>query len=221
MALLVHNTPVQGYPSHPDGLLGASAPAHEEDTIASSLQYNGMSLLKTLEMFCDQEDQSPSFTDNKFIANGRAQYDTLINSNWNHCQHQIYQQDIGDVFGATDQHTDTQYYDQLPYCEQVYSPMLAQTGYCSCDQFMGSVQGDTAASESNGHVDLDGDDFLDMTMLCDGDPQDCVGTQDDGTNLEALQSEEEPQWSCAQLQHTADGHQCDGPTSRCVSEFWE
>ncbi|CAL4911203.1 unnamed protein product [Urochloa decumbens] len=121
------------------------------------------------------------------------------NNSWNHGQHQIYQQEIGYAFGAQDQQTDAQhYYDQLPYYEQIeYSPMLAQIGYCSSDQFTGSVQGDTATSGSNGHTDLDDAESSAMTMLCDCDPQDCVGAQD-GSNPEALQSQDEPQWSCAQ-----------------------
>ncbi|CAN6353162.1 unnamed protein product [Urochloa humidicola] len=203
----------------------------------------------------DQEEQPLNFTASEFIADGHAQYQlnqqqddycnlfgienqnfyteqqcylgntTQNNSSWNHGQHHIYQQEIGDAFGAPGQHTDDQYYDQLPDYKQMYNPMLAQTGYCSSDQFTGSVQGDTAASGSNGHMDLDDDDdSFPMSLLCDGDPQDCVGTQDDdGSNPEALQSQDDkPPWSSsAQQQHTATGHGCDGPPSRSVSEFWE
>ncbi|CAN6326086.1 unnamed protein product [Urochloa humidicola] len=248
---IVLAAPVQGYP-HQDGMLGASTPMHEEGgTIASSFQYHNMSSfdLETLVMLGDDQEEQPlSLTANEFIADhDHAQYQlnqlqddycsffgienqnfyaeqqcypgntTQNNSSWNHGQHDIYQQEIGDAFGAPDlQHTDAQYYDQLPDYKQMYNPMLAQTGYCSSDQFTGSVQGDTAASGSNGHMDLDDDDSFPMSLLCDGDPL------DDGSNPEALQSQDEPPWSSsAQQQHTVTGHGCDGPPSRSVSEFWE
>ncbi|CAN6327148.1 unnamed protein product [Urochloa humidicola] len=249
MELAVHRMPVQGYPSHPDGMIGGSAPTHEEGgTIASSFQDDDMSLLlETLEMLRGEEEQLPSFTDSKFIADGHAQYQfnqqqqdycnnfglqnqhlyteqqcfpgntTQNNSTWDHGQHQIYQQEIGGAFGAPDQHTNA-YYDQLPLD---YNYLLGETGYCSPDQFTaGSVQGDTAASGS--HMDLDDDGIVfAMNVFRDDDPQECVGTQD-GSKPEAWQShQDEPQWSCAQQQNTAGGHGCDGPPPRCVSEFWE
>ncbi|CAN6331871.1 unnamed protein product [Urochloa humidicola] len=249
MELAVHRMPVQEYPSHPDGMLGGSAPTHEEGgTIATSFQDDDMSsLLETLEMLRGQEEQLPSFTDSMFIADGHCQYQlnqqqdycndfglqnqhlyteqqcfpgntTQNNSTWDHGQHQIYQQEIGGAFGAPDQHTDA-YYDQLPLD---YNYLLGETGYCSSDPFTGSVQGDTAASGSNGHMDLDDDGVaFAMNVFRDDDPQECVGTQD-GSKPEAWQShQDETQWSCAQQRNTADCHGCDGPPPRCVSEFWE
>ncbi|CAL4901648.1 unnamed protein product [Urochloa decumbens] len=229
MALAAYMTSVQGYPAYPDGMLEASAPTHEGGTIASDFQYD--------DMLRDHEEQPLSFTDSEFIADAHAQYQfnqqqdyysdfgqhqnqhlyteqqhflgntaQNYNSTWDHGQHQIYQQEIGGVFGAPNQHTDDQCYD------------LGETGHYSSDQFTGSVQGVSSASGSDGYMDLDDAGIFDV--LCDYDPQDRVGTQD-GCNPEALQSQDEPQWSCAQQQHTAGGHGCDEPTPRCVSEFWE
>ncbi|CAL5096418.1 unnamed protein product [Urochloa decumbens] len=212
MALPAYMTSVQGYPAYPEGMFEASAPTHEGGIIASDFQYD--------DMLRDHEEQPLSFTDSEFIADAHAQYQlnqqqdyysdfghqnqhlyteqqhflgntAQNNSTWDHGQHQIYQQEIGGAFGVPNQHIDDQCHYQLP-CNY----LLGETGY----------------------MDLDDAGIFDL--LCDDDPQDRVGTQD-GCNPEALQSQDEPQWSCAQQQHTAGGHGCDEPTPRCVSEFWE
>jgi hypothetical protein len=146
--------------------------------------------------------------------------DTTQNSSiWKHGQHQIYQQEVGGAFGTPDQQTNAQYYDQLPYELMCSGYLPAQAGgYCSSDQFIGSVQGDTAASGSDGDMGLAADDEFDgMSMLRDDDPEECVGAQD-GSNPEALQSQDPRSWG--QQQHTAHGHVCDGPPSRSISDFW-
>ncbi|PUZ64612.1 hypothetical protein GQ55_3G156200 [Panicum hallii var. hallii] len=146
--------------------------------------------------------------------------DTTQNSSiWKHGQHQIYQQEVGGAFGTPDQQTNAQYYDQLPYELMCSGYLPAQAGgYCSSDQFIGSVQGDTAASGSDGDMCLAADDEFDaISMLRDDDPEECVGAQD-GSNPEALQSQDPGSWG--QQQHTAHGHVCDGPPSRSISDFW-
>ncbi|CAN6335788.1 unnamed protein product [Urochloa humidicola] len=227
------------FPTHEEG--GTIANSFQYDNISSFLETDLVTMLG------NQEEEPSSFTPSELIAGGHAQYPlnqqqdgycnffgienqqlyneqqcfpgntTQNNNSWNHGQHQIYQHEIGDAFGAPYQHAYAQYHDQIPFYDQMCNPMLAQIGYCSSDQLTGSVQGDTATSGSNGHMDVADDESFPMTFLCDGDPQDCVGTQD-GSNPEALQSQDEPQWSCAQQQHTAT---CHGPLSRNVSEFWE
>ena len=139
--------------------------------------------------------------------------DTTQNSSiWKHDgQHQIYQQEVGGAFGTPDQHTIAQYYDQLPYELMMSSSYLPAQGgyYCSSDQFIGSVQGDAAASGSDGDMGLAAadDEFDAMRMLRDDDPdEDCVGAQD-VISPEALQ-------------HSAHGHVCEVPPSRSISDFW-
>ena len=144
---------------------------------------------------------------------------TQSSSIWNHDgQHQIYQQEVGGAFGTPDQHTIAQYYDQLPYELMGSGYLPEQVGYCSSsDQFIGSVQGDAAASGSDGDMGPAAvDEFDAMSMLRDDDPED-LGAQDGSNNPEALQSQYPG--SRGQQQHSAHGHVCNGPPSRSISEF--
>ncbi|OEL17622.1 hypothetical protein BAE44_0021364 [Dichanthelium oligosanthes] len=141
--------PLQGYPSLPNGMLGASAPMHhdEEDTVARSFQRDDndyMTLLENL-MSCNQDEQLASFIDDEVIADSHAEL-------------QFYQSqgylDLSELF---DQHVYTGQPQHLP----------GNTTLNDSSWNHGQHQGENVAFGSPGDIDsLPADDDFDyMSVL--------------------------------------------------------